>query len=226
MSRQAEIRRTTKETNIYVKLNLDSNRTAKLDYPIGFMKHMLNTFAKHGLFDIEIQAIGDIDVGQHHLVEDTGIILGQCFAKALGDKRGIVRCGYYLFLMDETLARVAVDVSGRGFLVFEADLTGIPLVSNGYSFQTDTVTDFWQSFTTVAGLTLHLDILRGRSDHPRFARCCRNRSTRQGCHPHNQRLFQKAFGCDSIARRQALTNSALLGYLIYRLSPSRRGWLP
>jgi imidazoleglycerol-phosphate dehydratase len=165
MSRQAEIRRTTKETNIYVKLNLDGNGTAKLDYPIGFMKHMLNTFAKHGLFDIEIQATGDIDVDQHHLVEDTGITLGQCFAKALGDKKGIVRCGYCFFPMDETLARAAVDVSGRGFLVFEADLTGIPLVSNGYSFQTDTVADFWQSFTTAAGLTLHLDILRGRSDH-------------------------------------------------------------
>jgi imidazoleglycerol-phosphate dehydratase len=160
-----EIHRTTKETDIYVKLNLDGDGTAKLDYPIGFMKHMLNTFAKHGLFDIEIQAAGDIDVDQHHLVEDTGITLGQCFAKALGDKRGIVRCGYCLFPMDETLARAAVDVSGRGFLVFEAGLTGIPLVSGGYSFQTDTVADFWQSFTASAGLTLHLDILRGRSDH-------------------------------------------------------------
>jgi imidazoleglycerol-phosphate dehydratase len=165
MNRQAEIRRTTKETDVYVKLNLDGDGNAKLDYPIGFMKHMLNTFAKHGLFDVEIQAAGDLDVDQHHLVEDTGITLGQCFAKALGDKRGIVRCGFCLFPMDETLARAVVDVSGREFLVFEAGLTGIPLVSGGSSFQTDTVADFWQGFTAASGLTLHLDILRGRSDH-------------------------------------------------------------
>ncbi|MDR0786217.1 MAG: imidazoleglycerol-phosphate dehydratase HisB [Treponema sp.] len=165
MSRQAEFRRTTKETDVYVKLNLDGGGNAKLDYPIGFMKHMLNTFAKHGLFDIEVQAAGDLDVDQHHLVEDTGITMGQCFIKALGDKQGIVRCGFCLFPMDETLARAAADVSGRGFLVFEAGLTGTPLVSGGFSFQTDTVADFWQGFASAAGLTLHLDVLRGRSDH-------------------------------------------------------------
>ncbi|MDR1466260.1 MAG: imidazoleglycerol-phosphate dehydratase HisB [Treponema sp.] len=165
MNRQAEIRRTTKETDVYVKLNLDGDGNAKLDYPIGFMKHMLNTFAKHGLFDIEVKATGDLDVDQHHLVEDTGITLGQCFAKALGDKKGIARCGFCLFPMDETLARAVADVSGRGFLVFEADLIGTPLISGGFSFQVDTVADFWQGFASAAGLTLHLDILRGRSDH-------------------------------------------------------------
>ncbi|MDR0644836.1 MAG: imidazoleglycerol-phosphate dehydratase HisB [Treponema sp.] len=165
MNRYTEIRRTTKETDIYVRLNLDGSGNAKLDYPIGFMKHMLNTFAKYGLFDIEIQATGDLDVDQHHLVEDTGITLGQCFSKALGDKKGIRRCGFCLFPMDETLARVVADVSGRGFLVFEADLTGTPFVSGGFSFQTDTVADFWQGFAAAAGLTLHFDILRGRSDH-------------------------------------------------------------
>jgi imidazoleglycerol-phosphate dehydratase len=165
MNRQAEIHRTTKETDVYVKLNIDGEGKAKLDYPIGFMKHMLNTFAKHGLFDIEIRAAGDLDVDQHHLVEDTGITLGRCFAEALGDKRGIVRCGFCIFPMDETLARTAVDISGRGFLVFEADLIGAPLVSGGYSFQVDTVVDFWQGFASAAGLTLHVDVLRGRSDH-------------------------------------------------------------
>jgi imidazoleglycerol-phosphate dehydratase len=129
------------------------------------MTHMLNTFARHGLFDLEIRARGDLEVDQHHLVEDTGIVLGQCFARALGDKRGIRRVGSCLYPMDETLSRAAADVSGRAFLVFDAQLSGIPLVSSPASFQTDTVEDFWQGFVTAAGITLHLDILRGRSDH-------------------------------------------------------------
>jgi imidazoleglycerol-phosphate dehydratase len=165
MSRQAEIKRQTKETDITMKLNLDGTGAAKLDYPIGFLTHMLNTFARHGLFDLEVRARGDLEVDQHHLVEDTGIVLGQCFAKALGDKRGIRRTGSCLFPMDETLARAAVDISGRPFLVFDVGLSGIPLVSAASSFQTGTIEDFWQGFTTGAALTLHLDILRGRSDH-------------------------------------------------------------
>jgi imidazoleglycerol-phosphate dehydratase len=169
MERIAEIKRTTKETDIAVKLNLDGRGNAKLDYPVGFMVHMLNTFAKHGLFDLEVKASGDVDVDQHHLVEDTGIVLGQCFAKALGDKRGIRRVGSCLYPMDETLARAAADISGRAFLVFEGGLTGIPLVSadrsGASSFQVDTVEDFWQGFAAAAGMALHLDVLRGRSDH-------------------------------------------------------------
>ncbi|GHV80008.1 imidazoleglycerol-phosphate dehydratase [Spirochaetia bacterium] len=165
MARQAEISRVTKETDITIRLNLDGVGEATLAYPIGFMGHMLNTFARHGLFDLEVQARGDLEVDQHHLVEDTGIVLGQCFAKALGEKRGIRRVGNCLYPMDETLARAAVDVSGRGFLVFDAQLSGIPLVSGSASFQTDTVEDFWQGFVSAAGITLHLDILRGRSDH-------------------------------------------------------------
>ena len=165
MGRIAEVERTTKETSILMKLNLDGTGEAKLDYPIGFMVHMLSSFARHGLFDIEVKAEGDIDVDQHHLVEDTGIVLGQCFARALGDKRGIRRVGSCLFPMDETLARAAADISGRPFLVFEAGLLEQPLVSGGSSFQTDTAQDFWQGFVSAAGITLHLDILRGRSSH-------------------------------------------------------------
>ena len=164
-ARTAEIRRTTKETDIFIRLNLDGTGKAGLDYPIGFMKHMLATFAKHGLFDLEVKASGDLDVDQHHLVEDTGIVLGECFARVLGDKRGIMRCGSCLFPMDETLARAAVDLSGRAFLVFNAALGNAPLVSGGFSFQIDTVADFWQGFTNAAGVALHLDVLRGRSDH-------------------------------------------------------------
>jgi imidazoleglycerol-phosphate dehydratase len=161
----AEIRRSTQETDLFIKLSLDGCGKIQLDYPIGFMKHMLSTFARHGLFDLYVQASGDIAVDQHHLVEDTGIVLGRCFAQALGEKRGIRRNGSSLFPMDETLARAVVDLSGRSFLVFQAKLSGIPLVSGTSSFQTDTVEDFWQGFVQGAEATLHLDILRGRSDH-------------------------------------------------------------
>jgi imidazoleglycerol-phosphate dehydratase len=165
MSRIAEISRKTRETDITIKLDLDGSGEFRLDYPVGFMAHMLATFARHGLFDLEVRARGDLEVDQHHLVEDTGIVLGQCFAKALGDKRGIRRAGSCLFPMDETLARAAADISGRGFLVFEAALSGAALVSGTASFQTDTAEDFWQGFALAAGISLHLDILRGRSDH-------------------------------------------------------------
>ncbi|HCC36418.1 MAG TPA: imidazoleglycerol-phosphate dehydratase HisB [Treponema sp.] len=173
MSRIAEISRKTKETDIFIKLNIDGRGEARLDYPVGFMAHMLNTFARHGLFDLEIRGSGDLEVDQHHLVEDTGIVLGQCFAQALGDKRGIRRNGSCLFPMDETLSRAAVDISGRPFLFIESGLSGVPLVSvspNGDSaaqaqFQTDTIEDFWQGFVSQAGCNLHLEIIRGRSDH-------------------------------------------------------------
>jgi imidazoleglycerol-phosphate dehydratase len=169
MERSAKLSRATGETDITIELNLDGSGEARLEYPIGFMTHMLTTFARHGLFDIDLRARGDLEVDQHHLVEDTGIVLGRCFAQALRDKRGVRRVGSCLYPMDETLARAAVDLSGRSFLVFEASLSGFPLVSAGAlgvsSFQVDTVQDFWQGFTTAAGLTLHLEILRGRSDH-------------------------------------------------------------
>jgi imidazoleglycerol-phosphate dehydratase len=175
MARNADIFRRTKETDIAVKLNIDGKGDAKLSYPIGFMGHMLNTFARHGLFDLEIRASGDLEVDQHHLVEDTGIALGQCFDQALGDKRGIRRNGSCLFPMDETLARAAADFSGRPFLFFEGKLSGTALVSAAglavdgnpgtCGFQIDTIEDFWQGFVIAAGCNLHLEILRGRSDH-------------------------------------------------------------
>ena len=173
MGRTAIIERITGETSINMKLDLDGTGMVKLDYPIGFMGHMLNTFARHGLFDLEITASGDLDVDQHHLVEDTGIVLGQCLAKALGEKKGIRRNGSCFFPMDETLARAVVDISGRSFLVFSVQLSGAPLLYTSGNdagaspcyFQTDVIEDFWQGFTGTAGCALHLDILRGRSDH-------------------------------------------------------------
>ncbi|GHV12659.1 imidazoleglycerol-phosphate dehydratase [Spirochaetia bacterium] len=186
MARIAEVSRTTKETDITVKLNIDGAGEAKLDYPIGFMAHMLNTFSRHGLFDLEIRASGDLEVDQHHLVEDTGIVLGRCFAKALGDKRGIRRAGSCLFPMDETLARAAVDIGGRACLVFDAQLSCVPLDK----FQTDTVEDFWQGFSNAAALTLHLDILRGRSDHHKIEALFKAaaRALREACEYDNRSL--------------------------------------
>ena len=181
MGRIAEVKRETKETSIVMKLNLDGTGEAKLEYPIGFMAHMLGSFAKHGLFDIEIRAKGDLEVDQHHLVEDTGIVLGQCFSQALGERRGIRRVGSCLFPMDETLARSAVDISGRPFLVFNAEFSEeaaeIP------DFQTDTVQDFWQGFVSTAGITLHLDVLRGRSCHHKIEALFKaaSRSLREAC---------------------------------------------
>ncbi|MDR0512979.1 MAG: imidazoleglycerol-phosphate dehydratase HisB [Treponema sp.] len=165
MARTAEVERSTTETSIVMRLTLDSSGEAKIDYPIGFMAHMFTAFARHGHFDLEIKARGDIEVDQHHLVEDSGIVLGSCFARALGERKGIRRVGSCLFPMDETLARAAVDISGRPYLVYEAGLSGIPLVSGSSSFQTDTVHDFWQGFVSASGMALHLDILRGRSCH-------------------------------------------------------------
>jgi len=170
MGRTAEIERKTKETDIFIKLNLDGKGEAKLDYPVGFMAHMLNTFARHGLFDIEVRAKGDLEVDQHHLVEDTGIVLGQCLNKALGEKRGIRRNGSCAFPMDECLARACVDISGRPFLYFDGQLSAAPIISaaeNGseQKFQTDVVEDFWQGFVSAAGCNLHLEVIRGRSDH-------------------------------------------------------------
>ena len=172
MNRTGEVSRKTGETDIFCRLDLDGTGEARLFYPIGFTGHMLNTFARHGLFDIEIKATGDLEVDQHHLVEDTGLVLGQCFAKALGSKKGIRRVGNCLFPMDETLARAAVDLSGRAFLVFNAGLSGPDLTE-----------DFWQAFVTGAGITLHLDVLAGRSDHHKIEALFKAaaRSLREAC---------------------------------------------
>lgn len=168
--RIAEVVRKTGETNISLTLNLDGTGQCKVDCPIGFFNHMLTSFCKHGLFDLSGKIEGDLDVDQHHLIEDTGIALGQAFAKALGDCAGIFRSGSCLYPMDEALCRAAVDFGGRPFLVCNAELTGIPLVSIGQdgkeaSFQTDCFEDFWQGFVSTAKCNLHLDTLRGRSDH-------------------------------------------------------------
>ncbi len=170
MARIATIERNTKETQIKLTINLDGTGKCNVKNPIGFFDHMLNSFCKHGMFDLEGALSGDLQVDQHHLIEDTGIALGMAFAKALGDCAGIYRSGSFLYPMDESLLRAAVDFGGRPFLVCNAELTGIPLVSINQdgkeaSFQTDCFEDFWQGFVQNAKCNLHLDTLRGRSDH-------------------------------------------------------------
>ena len=168
MQRTATVTRETGETQITLTLNLDGSGKCDVQNPIGFFDHMLRSFCKHGLFDLSGTIKGDLNVDQHHTIEDTGIVLGQCFAKALGDCAGIYRSGCFLFPMDESLLRAAVDFGGRPFLVCEAALTGIPLVSIGAdgkeaSFQTDCFEDFWNGFVQNAKCNLHLDTIRGRS---------------------------------------------------------------
>ncbi|MBR4005124.1 MAG: imidazoleglycerol-phosphate dehydratase [Treponema sp.] len=170
MDRIATVERNTKETQITLTLNLDGSGNCDVKNPIGFFDHMLQAFCKHGLFDLKGELKGDLEVDQHHLIEDTGISLGMCFAKALGDCAGIRRAGCFIYPMDESLLQASVDFGGRSFLVCDAKLTGIPLVSIGQdgeqaSFQTDCFEDFWQGFVSGAKCNLHLDTIRGRSDH-------------------------------------------------------------
>jgi len=172
MERKATVKRETTETQITLSLNLDGTGICSVKNPIGFFNHMLTAFCKHGMFDLSGTLVGDLEVDQHHLIEDTGIVLGLCFAKALGSCAGIYRSGSCLYPMDESLCRAAVDFGGRPYLVCNADLTGVPLVSMSNSsagitssFQTDCFDDFWQGFVSAARCNLHRDTLRGRSDH-------------------------------------------------------------
>ena len=167
--RTATITRKTGETQISLTLNLDGSGKCEVKNPIGFFDHMLKSFCKHGLFDLSGSIEGDLNVDQHHTIEDTGIVLGECFKKALGDCAGIFRSGFFIYPMDESLVQAAVDFGGRPYLVNNANLTGIPLVSvqNGKegTFQTDCFEDFWQGFVNAAACNLHIDVIRGRSDH-------------------------------------------------------------
>ena len=167
--RTATIERTTGETRIELSLNIDGTGVCSVENPIGFFDHLLKSFCKHGLFDLSGTIAGDLDVDQHHTLEDTGIVLGRCFAEALGDCAGIFRSGFFLCPMDESLLRASVDFGGRPFLVCEAGLSNVPLVSvqggAAGTFQTDCFEDFWSGFVQAAKCNLHLDALRGRSDH-------------------------------------------------------------
>jgi imidazoleglycerol-phosphate dehydratase len=159
--RAATIERITRETQIRGRLRLEGRGRYKISTGIRFLDHMLELFARHGGFDLELEAHGDLDVDQHHTVEDVGIVLGQLFAKALGDRRGINRAGYFVQTMDETLAVVAVDLGGRPALVYR-DLVRARQVGD---LETELLEDFFGGFVTHAGANLHAKVLYGRSSH-------------------------------------------------------------
>lgn len=159
--RSASITRKTRETDIDVKVTLDGTGQARVATGVGFFDHMIDQIARHSLMDVEVRAQGDLHIDQHHTVEDVGIALGQAFRQALGDMRGITRYADALLPMDETLTRVAIDISGRPFLVFRTSFHH----SKIGEFDTDLVREFFQAFAMNAGVTLHVETLYGVNDH-------------------------------------------------------------
>jgi len=161
MSRTATITRITKETKIALRLNLDGRGKSEISTGIPFFDHMLDLVARHGGFDLRLKATGDLHVDQHHTVEDVGIALGEAVNAALGNRKGILRAGYFLMPMDETLAASAIDLGGRAFCVVKAKFSS-RLVGD---FQTELVEDFFQGFAQAARANVHLRVLYGRSSH-------------------------------------------------------------
>src|SRR5580700_7247432 len=159
--RRASVHRVTKETDILIRLNLDGRGRADVSTGIRFLDHMLDLVARHGAMDLEIVAKGDLDVDQHHTVEDVGITLGEAIRKALGSKRGILRAGYFLMPMDETLAAVAVDFSGRPHCVCRCKFSAARVGE----FQTERVEDFLGGFAQAARANVHAKLIYGRSTH-------------------------------------------------------------
>jgi imidazoleglycerol-phosphate dehydratase len=155
--RAASVSRRTAETDVAVSIALDGTGKAEIATGVGFFDHMLELFARHGLFDLTVKVTGDLHVDDHHTVEDTGLALGQAFLQALGDKRGIARYADIHLPMDETLSRVALDISGRPFLVFR---TTFPTQKIG-TFDTELVREWFQAFAMQAGVTLHVETLYG-----------------------------------------------------------------
>jgi imidazoleglycerol-phosphate dehydratase len=159
--RTAQIERNTLETQIKVSINLDGTGKSSFDTGVPFLEHMLDQIARHGLIDIEVVAKGDLQIDAHHTVEDVGITLGQAFAKAVGDKKGLVRYGHAYIPLDEALSRVVVDFSGRPGLVYGVVF---PRSTIG-SFDVDLFREFFQGFVNHAGITLHIDNLKGTNAH-------------------------------------------------------------
>lgn len=167
MTRAAKIERITNETKIKLALTIDGSGSAKICTSVPFLDHMLNLFARHGLFDLEVEANGDIDIDFHHTVEDIGIVLGEAFKQALGDKKGIRRYGQATVPMDETLASVAVDISGRPYLVYHVNL---PKVKIG-DFDVELAREFFQAFANHAGINLHINVMYGDNVHHIIEAC-------------------------------------------------------
>ncbi|MGZ7079205.1 MAG: imidazoleglycerol-phosphate dehydratase HisB [Thermoanaerobaculia bacterium] len=164
MTRQANVTRKTKETSIAVSVDLDGKGSSRIETPIGFLSHMLDVIARHGKVDLDVVAAGDTNIDYHHTVEDTALVLGETFAKALGDKRGIRRFGYAYVPLDESLARVVVDFAGRPYLVFEVPIDReMLLIHKDFPFAL--VEEFFKSFANKCACNIHVDLIRGRNGH-------------------------------------------------------------
>ncbi len=159
--RKSIVERKTAETEILIDLDIDGKGKSKIDTKINFLNHMLELFSKFGLFDLMIKARGDLDIDQHHTTEDIGIVLGQAFEKALGNKKGINRSGYFVMPMDEALAIIAVDIGGRPFLSYEAEFSKEKIGD----LDAELLQDFFQAFTANLKCNLHVKVPSGRSDH-------------------------------------------------------------
>ena len=177
--RTASVQRDTKETRIRGRLKIEGRGRYQISTGVRFLDHMLELFARHGGFDLELRAQGDLEVDQHHTVEDTGIVLGRLFREALGDRRGINRAGYFVMPMDETLAVAAVDFGGRPYLVYR-DRVRARAVGD---LQSELLEDFFQGFVSQAGANLHLKVLYGRSSHHKVEAAfkCFARALRYAC---------------------------------------------
>jgi imidazoleglycerol-phosphate dehydratase len=162
MMRRAKVHRTTTETQIELELELDGSGQRKIDTPVPFFNHMLEAVARHGLYDLEVKAKGDIEVDPHHLVEDVGIVLGQAFREALGDRSGITRYGHSIVPMDETLVQAAVDFSGRAAFVYLADLVKGKTIG---TFDAELAREFFGGFAAAALINLHLEVRYGENAH-------------------------------------------------------------
>jgi len=161
MKRISKIVRKTNETEVSIDLNVDGVGKRLIDTPIGFLNHMLDLFSKHGLFDLNIKATGDMFIDEHHTVEDIGIVLGQAFYKAIGDKKGINRYGFFILPMDEALATVAIDFSGRYAFTLNCDFNRERI----NDLSTELIYDFWDGFAQSAKVNLYIKVENGRNDH-------------------------------------------------------------
>ncbi len=159
--RKSEIARETKETKIYLSLDVDECEEVRIDTGIGFFDHMLNLFARHGRFGMDLSVEGDYEVDNHHVIEDTGIVLGKAFKEALRDKSGIKRYSSMFTPMDESLSRVCVDISGRGMLVFDASFT----CERIGAMETEMIEEFFRAFALSSGITLHAAVIYGKNNH-------------------------------------------------------------
>ena len=196
MTRSASVSRNTNETKIEVSINLDGQGSAKLNTGIGFLDHMLDQVARHGMFDLEVTAKGDLHIDAHHTVEDVGIVLGQAFNKAIGDKKGVTRYGTAIIPLDEALSRVVLDISGRPGLEFDVEFKRAAIGE----FDVDLIHEFFQGFVNHANITMHIDNLKGDNAH------------------HQAETIYKAFG-------RALKMAVCIDPKISGITPSTKGSL-